>query len=189
MRSDRRTKLRAAGLGLALAAVAVLDVACGNDSAFPGVAANGPSTTTTTSPGSARSAVPSSTKMLEFAQCMRSHGVSDFPETVAPARALSANPSMQYLGNSFNPNSPTYQRASAACEKYAVASPVTAAGAAKVAAEQLKYAHCMRSHGVSDFPDPSANGGFPIPKSIDENSSTYRAAESACKGFLFLPRP
>jgi hypothetical protein len=39
----------------------------------------------------------------------------------------------------------------------------------------------MRAHGVPDFPDPSSTGGFTIPNSIDDNSSTCRAAKSACK--------
>lgn len=89
-----------------------------------------------------------------------------------------------YLGNSFNPNSASYQRASAAYRRYAVAEPVTPAGAAKVQAAQLKYAHCMRAHGVTDFPDPSANGGFTIPESTDENGPLFQAAERACKGDL-----
>jgi hypothetical protein len=47
---------------------------------------------------------------------------------------------------------------------------------------ELKYAHCMRAHGVPDFPDPSPKAGFAIPKSVDQNSSAFQAAESACKG-------
>jgi hypothetical protein len=93
---------------------------------------------------------------------------------------------MTYLGNSFNPNTPIFQAAERACQEYAVglATRVTAAGAAKVEAEQLRYAQCMRTHGVSDFPDPSANGGFTIPNSADQNSSFFQGAERACKNLL-----
>jgi len=93
---------------------------------------------------------------------------------------------MAYLGDSFNPNMPTFQAAERSCQKYAVglATRVTPAGAAKVEAQQLKYAQCIRTHGVSDFPDPSANGGFTIPNSVDQNSSFFQAAERACKNFL-----
>ncbi len=114
---------------------------------------------------------------------MRSHGVSDYPEPIAPGSHPPGGVN-HFLGNSFNPNSPTYQAASAACRKYAVAKKVTPGLAARVQAQQLKYAHCMRAHGEPDFPDLSANGGFTIPKSIDQNSPTFQAAESACKSLL-----
>jgi len=76
---------------------------------------------------------------------------------------------MTYLGDSFNPNTPTFQVAERARQKYAVglATRVTATGAAEVEAEQLKYAQCIRTHGVPDFPDPTAHGGFTIPNSVD----------------------
>ena len=113
---------------------------------------------------------------------MRARGVVDFPDPVAhpPAPGSAPPGKMTYLGDSFNPSSPTYQAASAACRKYAVAEPVTPAGAAKVQAEQLKYARCVRAHGEPNFPDPSANGGFAIPNSIDDDSPTFKAAERAC---------
>jgi hypothetical protein len=65
-----------------------------------------------------------------------------------------------------------------------LASPVTPAGAEQVLAHQLEYAHCMRAHGERDFPDPSASGGFSLPGSIDEHSSTFLAADDACKSLL-----
>src|ERR1700677_4807036 len=93
---------------------------------------------------------------------------------------------MTYLGDSFNPNTPTFQAAERACQKYTVglATRVTAGVAAKVEAEQLKYAQCIRRHGVPNFPDPSANGGFTIPNSVDQNSRVFQAGESACARFL-----
>jgi hypothetical protein len=58
---------------------------------------------------------------------------------------------------------------------------VTPAGAAKVTAQQIKYAHCMRTHGIPAFPDPSANGGFTLPNSIDQNSPIFQKAQRACE--------
>jgi hypothetical protein len=55
---------------------------------------------------------------------------------------------------------------------------------AQVLKEQRNYAQCMRSHGVSGFPDPSSNGGFTTPSSVDQNSSTFQSAENACKALL-----
>jgi hypothetical protein len=50
----------------------------------------------------------------------------------------------------------------------------------------LKFARCMRSNGVPNFPDPSAGGGFlhSISASgINTQSPTYQAALQACKKY------
>lgn len=54
-------------------------------------------------------------------------------------------------------------------------SPATAAG--------VSYAACMRSHGVRDFPDPSASGMIVVDASagISRDSTTVQSAEQACK--------
>lgn len=46
-----------------------------------------------------------------------------------------------------------------------------------------KFASCMRSHGVPNFPDPSAQGGISITPSmgIDPGSAQFQAAQSACQ--------
>jgi hypothetical protein len=52
------------------------------------------------------------------------------------------------------------------------------------------YAQCMRSHGVPSFPDPVAGsnggGGFQIRggPGLDPNSSTFQAADRACRSLL-----
>jgi hypothetical protein len=81
---------------------------------------------------------------------MRAHGVSDYPDPRAPGSTPPAptKVGMAYLGDSFDPNTPTFQAGERACQKYAVglATRVTPAGAATVAAKQLEYAQCMRTH-------------------------------------------
>jgi hypothetical protein len=50
-------------------------------------------------------------------------------------------------------------------------------------ADYLKAARCMRSQGVSDFPDPTfENNGvkFNIPPNIDPNSPQAKRAEAIC---------
>jgi hypothetical protein len=42
--------------------------------------------------------------------------------------------------------------------------------------QDLAFAHCMRSHGAPDFPDPSSSGGFTMNPS---NSSSFQAPKSA----------
>ena len=51
----------------------------------------------------------------------------------------------------------------------------------------IAYADCMRSHGTSDFPDPSINaaGGVGYPdaqaQTIDRGDPTYQDAQTACE--------
>ena len=46
----------------------------------------------------------------------------------------------------------------------------------------LAYAACMRSHGIEDFPDPSAAGVAAIVPAtgIDPNSLQFSSAERTC---------
>lgn len=182
-----------------LVSVALGVTACAGGAASPGVASVGSSptaprsssptrprssnsSTSTTSARSSSGGPPSTASLLRFSECMRTHGVPDFPDPIASGSARPGRST--FLGNGPNPaTSPAYQAASAACRKYAVASPVTPAGAARVEAEQLKYAQCMRAHGVPDFPDPSSNG-LTIPSSVDESSPRFEAAEKACEALL-----
>ncbi len=54
------------------------------------------------------------------------------------------------------------------------------------AQKAVKFAECMRANGVSEFPDPSASGGFTIDgivngSSLDPNTPAFEQAISACK--------
>jgi hypothetical protein len=46
---------------------------------------------------------------------------------------------------------------------------------------QLDYANCMRSHGVPNFPDPSAGGGINIPSGIDPQSPAFQSGDQVCR--------
>ncbi|HTX01390.1 MAG TPA: hypothetical protein VMD59_21575 [Acidimicrobiales bacterium] len=98
---------------------------------------------------------------------------------------------MTYLGNSYDPGSPTVEAADQACRRYAagLATQVSAGVAAEMLTRQLEYARCMRSHGITTFPDPSPNGGFPIGSrsGIDPGSPIYDLAQKACQGSTFPP--
>jgi hypothetical protein len=45
----------------------------------------------------------------------------------------------------------------------------------------LTYAKCMRSHGVPDFPDPNAQGGFDSTGGMNPSSPTFVSATNACE--------
>lgn len=48
-------------------------------------------------------------------------------------------------------------------------------------AQGLKYSDCMRSHGVSHFPDPSPGGGFDIlGLGTEANSPAFSSARMTC---------
>lgn len=46
-------------------------------------------------------------------------------------------------------------------------------------AQALAFAHCMRSHGAPDFPDPNSSGGFAM-KPSDSSSFNVPQAHAAC---------
>jgi hypothetical protein len=65
-------------------------------------------------------------------------------------------------------------------------------------AKAVKFAECMRTHGVSAFPDPDASGALTIDavantSSLDTNSAAFKYALDRCKdleppGFTGQPR-
>ena len=61
------------------------------------------------------------------------------------------------------------------------------AGKANVGQRQaVKFAACMRDHGVSEFPDPDASEGLTIDgvlngSSLDPNSAAWKNAIAACE--------
>jgi hypothetical protein len=58
----------------------------------------------------------------------------------------------------------------------------TPAQAARALAQLLRYAVCIRAHGVPNFPDPTSMGLRISPKSgIDLNSPQFLAAQKSCQ--------
>jgi hypothetical protein len=47
----------------------------------------------------------------------------------------------------------------------------------------VAYSHCMRSHGVPNFPDPNSSEGIPKDK-IPVNSPQFLVASSACEHLM-----
>src|ERR1700676_3507557 len=56
--------------------------------------------------------------------------------------------------------------------------------------QALAFSHCMRAHGVPDFPDPKkGNGGVTVQvngngASLDPSSPQFQTAQNACKQYL-----
>lgn len=58
-------------------------------------------------------------------------------------------------------------------------------GASADMGKLLAYSKCMRGHGVSDFPDPTQDGGgVAISYSGNSQRPQFKAAELACKSLL-----
>ena len=96
--------------------------------------------------GSPSPSTGSTSSNLAYAQCMRAHGVRNFPDPGGNG---------QFVLTGIDTQTPQFQAALAACKAaYANAAPGQNANAP---ASGLKFARCMRAHGVANFPDPAAN--------------------------------
>ena len=174
-RHQRRARqLRRVGpLALGLVTVGLLVSACGSGgSSGPGVA----HVLSTPTAGSSSSAGGSSKPSpLGYALCMRSHGITNFPEPNA-----SGDLSVQQGQVLPDANSPEFKAAAQACKSLnpAGAAPAPGQQAQQLAAE-VKYAQCMRSHGIANFPDPTSAGGLDF-SGVDINSPQVIAADKAC---------
>jgi hypothetical protein len=159
---------RAAATAAAIAGVALLAVACGGAAASTtaGSAAQGGSTAT------------SNADEMPYTQCMRAHGVPDFPDPTAQGKPFSAE-SLQQAG--VQPDSPQLQAASTVCAHLLV--PPSPAQVAQQTRELVRYAACMRAHGLPDFPDPSVSSTGYASLGLTPgivNSPDFQPAEQAC---------
>ncbi|MGB8880349.1 MAG: hypothetical protein WCD11_28845, partial [Solirubrobacteraceae bacterium] len=66
-------------------------------------------------------------------------------------------------------------------------SPHGPSGAAAVGGPLLKYAQCIREHGIPTFPDPTAHAGLAIPNDINPQFPAFRSAQQACQKFTQPP--
>jgi hypothetical protein len=146
-------------LPLVVAAIAL--AGRGGSVKSPAVASVGttaPETTagTTTTSGASGGSAPSQGQLqqsaLKYSQCMRSHGVPNFPDP-SPGGGF-----IFQAGAGLNPDSPAVRRAQAKCKKYMGSSPpgpgTVTHPSAQWLAQMVKAAACMRRHGYPDFPDP-----------------------------------
>ena len=173
-----RAPRRAAALAVA-AAVAVLAAACGG-----------------AAPSSA--SPPTYAQELALAQCMRGHGVPNFPDPQASGGySLGSNGSIRGCrGVNRHQQQPGTGGvrplpASAARRPVCLAAGAEGAGGAATAGQELpalvKYAQCMRSHGVPNFPDPAWRSERPASgkgAGLNPSSPQFQAAVRACQHVL-----
>jgi hypothetical protein len=165
-RQARRPAARAATVLIATAALVLPAAAC---SGSPSSAGAGGSS------GAGGSA--SSPSAVAYSHCMRSHGVPDFPD-LGSSGIPKVSP--QQLGVA----SSRWQAAQGACAQ--LLRP-TQGQARQVLTGMLNFARCMRSHGVPNWPDPTAGSNgqpeFDIP-GIDPDSPRISNTASECTQLL-----
>jgi hypothetical protein len=132
---------------------------------------------------------------FSFARCMRSHGVSDFPDPKVRHNSIEILSS----NSGVNVRSPAFQSAQASCRHLLPGGgPGSGPPSAQARAQLIQISQCMRRHGISGFPDPQTGsppsnpaaysailgrGGYflAIPSSIDTKSPAFEQAATACK--------
>ena len=134
-------------------------------------------------------------QFLAFSQCMRSHGVTNFPDPSSGGGIQIGNAS------GINPATPSFKAAQSACfHLLPGGGPPRGKPSAEVMQQMVSMSECMRAHGVTGFPDPTESSGGPpnlnpanyslvedrggailaVPRSIDVNSPVFQHASAAC---------
>jgi hypothetical protein len=114
---------------------------------------------------------------------MRSHGIANFPGAGVfgePGGIRAAKGQIAQIAQRES-SSQKFQIAQRACAQYYGPGTTTS----HVSPEQLRklvaVSHCMRAHGVQDFPDPNpVTGDIGTPAGIDRSSPIVLAALRAC---------
>ena len=157
----------------ALAVVALIAAGCSNGDAESGDTGTAGSTRTTSS--GADKKLTARDKAVRFAECIRAHGVSDFPDP-------NAKNDFEY-GVSVSKS--VWTQAVDACKALQPPGTLSSKRTPKQQSAGLRFAQCIRDNGVKDFPDP-VNGEplvdtYKIPSSDQPGGMTVlNAAMQKC---------
>jgi hypothetical protein len=120
-----------------------------------------------------------------FAACVRAHGIPGFPDPVLNGGYLElpsgGHPDQGKAALKAN------EAARDACEPILAELPPSATRPRKPSGQEdmqalLKFAQCMRRHGLPTWPDPDANGDFPLQQAgIQGKTPAVITAMQACK--------
>ncbi len=177
-RPPRRRRPHLAALVGVLALTLAVAACAGGGGKTGGVASlsgSGQPTSTT----SANSSKDFKQAALEFARCMRQHGV-DMPDP-----KFSGNAIMQNGPTGVKPDDPKFKAAQQACQKYLPNGGQPTKPNPQEQQQMLRFARCMRQHGI-DMPDPGSNGGIVVkdgPNTVKPDDPKFKAAEQACRKY------
>ena len=186
-----RSRLRRAGvLAAAAVSVALLAAACSSGSSASSAAAAAPATAapttaapTTAAPATAAPATTASSAYeaaVAYAQCMRTHGEPSWPAPTSDG----------YFTGDIDLASAQYLSANKACANLLPNGGVLTDAQAQQALGLLqKYAACMRSHGIPQFPDPNPHYvlagetgvGYVSMDTLRTTAQQFAAASQACR--------
>jgi hypothetical protein len=117
---------------------------------------------------------------LAYSGCMRNHGVPDFPDPTAVPGGGVAFQINGGPGSDLNHNNPRFEAAEQACHDVLPGGDQAPPAPTQKIAAEVKWAHCLRAHGVPGFPDPNVEGAFDSSR-FDDSSAAFRSASDACK--------
>jgi hypothetical protein len=155
----------AVGVGLVLLVLLVLLAGCS--------ASGGSAGATTTTSGQQNAAAV----LQEFVRCARANGMPTLPDL-----RLDSNGQV-----SIPPGTPEPPKSvERACRSILERLPASARGDTERPPADIQalvaYARCMREHGMADFPDPQADGRFPLPQSLRGGKTpSFLRANQACR--------
>jgi hypothetical protein len=155
---------------VAVAALSLLVAACGSSA----------SSTTTVSSAGDQPTQAQQQQAVAFSACMRSHGVSSFPDPGAGDFKYELAPS--------TPHTPAFESAFGACRHLLLngGGPGQDTHSPAQIAATLAFARCLRSHGFPSFPDPSSTGDLTHEMlnnaGIDIHQPAVVRAADACVG-------
>jgi hypothetical protein len=167
---------------LGIAAVSVIAAAgCGgagsshtaNTVARAGGSQNGLSTTAPAS--------DEATLVARAAACLRQHGANVPDPTIGP------NGTLQYDQTAVSAiPSQALQSATQACSSEIAAAQAAIPTSPNLLADRVKFAQCMRHHGITVFPDPDpTTGQFPLQnRAVIASTPGFQAAQQACQSLL-----
>ena len=162
-------------IALAMALCAIGLVACGGGA----------------SSGSHESAADEEETQLEFAACMRAHGV-DMPDPQPGQEGMVFGVQKGPGGKStgINPDDPKTKKAMAACEDKLgdIGQDISPEQKEEFKEQALAFSQCMRDHGI-DMPDPQFSGdgkvkmriGGPGSSGPSPESPAFQQAQEACQ--------
>ena len=131
-------------------------------------------------PTQARSETPAQI-WHQLVACARAHGMPNLPDPTINSEGQATFPS-----GAPDPPAATRQ----ACQSIYNRLPASVrTSAAPDIAMEIKFAQCMRAYGLTDWPDPNANGDYPLPADLRPAAKTgpvwsrVKTAWDACRAF------
>ena len=155
-----------------MAAAALLTAACSGSPSSTGSGG---------SPNAGGSA--SSPSSLAFSRCMRSHGVPNFPDPPPSFDGKFPGSSPQQLGISES----RLRAVTGACQNLLPAVRGPAPLTTQDQQDYLRAAACMRSHGITNLPDPTFSGGrahVAFPAGMSTTSPQFTQALQICRKLI-----